>query len=281
MKTRFDLGLVAHMTQHAIMINPLQPGLPKIPIMIMPTCNKFTSKFVKGQWSKLKSLYNKHLCDTLGPLIGHASDGDARRRKIFLEKMTSKEGERFQPIQSDFGFVFSCKKTGDQINDLCDSDFIHCHKKLINHLDSNARSLEMGSYLVHLNHVHHIYTCFPPEKHGLSRADKTKMTDRIGILPKGCPSKSVRDCLSEYESKREISSKGTFQFLEIVWMYAEVFCRPLASLKERVKYAATACHYLGISRNWIAQHKTLTLKRNFLTRETFLDVIILGFDTTK
>ena len=35
----------------------------------------------------------------------------------------------------------------------CDQDSIHNHKKLVNHLDHQSRSMRMGPNLIHLNHV--------------------------------------------------------------------------------------------------------------------------------
>ena len=53
----------------AVIVNPLHPGLPKVPILIHSTCNKFDSAFVKRQWDELQRLYRLHLHDQLGPLI--------------------------------------------------------------------------------------------------------------------------------------------------------------------------------------------------------------------
>ena len=34
----------------AIILNPLAPNLPRLPILIMPTCNRFDTDFVHRQW---------------------------------------------------------------------------------------------------------------------------------------------------------------------------------------------------------------------------------------
>ena len=56
-------------------------------------------------------LYEQDLNPILGPLIGHSSDGDSRRRKIMLQLATVIAGSRFQPVlrKEEFGF-FSSKK---------------------------------------------------------------------------------------------------------------------------------------------------------------------------
>ena len=84
----------------------------------------------------------------MGPLIGHSSDGDSRRRKIMLQLMRSKEGLRFQPILQDLGFVLSCRKEikGNNyvVRDLGDQDYIHNHKKTVKSLGSQFKGLNDG-----------------------------------------------------------------------------------------------------------------------------------------
>ena len=69
----------------------------------MPPCNRFDTDFVHRQWQEIERLFEEELEATLGPVIGHSSDGDSRRRKIMLQLMRSKEGLRFQPIPQDLG----------------------------------------------------------------------------------------------------------------------------------------------------------------------------------
>ena len=68
----------------AILINPLHPGYPKIPVLIHPSCNRFDAEFVQNQWDQTQHFYNEHLREFIGPLLGRASDGDSRRRKLML-----------------------------------------------------------------------------------------------------------------------------------------------------------------------------------------------------
>ena len=87
----------------AIILNPLAPNLPRLPFLIMQPCNRFDTDFVHRQWQEIERLFEEELEATLGPVIGHSSDGDSRRRKIMLQLMRSKEGLRFQPIPQDLG----------------------------------------------------------------------------------------------------------------------------------------------------------------------------------
>ena len=169
--TNYRIGNYARV----VMINPVHPNLPKIPIFNMTSCNSFDAGIVQSQAFLNEQYYNEHLKDILGPLIGFASDGDSRRRKMFLAVSTSNEGERFQPIPSDYGFIFTAKKKVIEdsytISGLCDQDFIHNHKKLVNHLDRKARNLRMGNYSVHLNHIREVYEKYPSESHGITKSD--------------------------------------------------------------------------------------------------------------
>ena len=115
----------------------------------MPTCNRFDTEFVYRQWQEIERLFEGELEATLGPLIGHSSDGDSRRRKIMLQLMRSREGLRFQPIPQDLGFVLSCRKEikGESyvIRDLGDQDYIHNHKKLyVKSLGSQLKGFNDG-----------------------------------------------------------------------------------------------------------------------------------------
>ena len=119
-----------------IMLNPIHPDLPPFVVLLQPVCNKFDSSFVRNQWNTIKELYKKHLAEILGPLVGHASDGDSRRRKLHLESAEDTQGERYR--LKHHSFIHSAKlctvngKT--QVEGLADQDFVHNGKKLVNHL---------------------------------------------------------------------------------------------------------------------------------------------------
>ena len=129
----------------SILINSINAALPKLPIMVMTTCNCFDHKLQYHQWASVQALYDEFINPVVGPLIGFSSDEDSRRRKLFFQLMFCNQGDRFQLISVDFGCIFSAMNVFDNgevhHNFLCDSDYIHNHKKLLNHLDHNARTL--------------------------------------------------------------------------------------------------------------------------------------------
>ena len=67
-----------------IILNVLHPKMPKLVLLLMPTCNRFTHQLVRTQWEEIKHLCRTHLSDLI-TLIGHATDGDGRRWKLHLE----------------------------------------------------------------------------------------------------------------------------------------------------------------------------------------------------
>ena len=130
----------------AIILNLLHPKLPRIPVLIMPTCNRFDHEFVFRQRQTVGRLYEKELQGIVGPLIGHSSDGDSRRRKLnMLQLGTKNVGSRYRAVPMELGFVLSYRKVetenGYIIRDACDQDYIHNHKKLLNPLDHASRVL--------------------------------------------------------------------------------------------------------------------------------------------
>lgn len=154
----------------AVLLNPLHPSLPKIAILIAPTCNRFDHVFVQRQWQVIDDLYKEHLEPVLGPLVGGSSDGDSRRRKLMLQLASCTDGSRHQPIPREEGFVLTCRKEAEEsggyvIRDLPDQDFIH------NLLLHASRTITVGEHLAHLVQLEVVRTTFPLLVHGLSAGD--------------------------------------------------------------------------------------------------------------
>ena len=138
-----------------IMLNPIHKDLSPFVILLQAVCNKFDHMMVRNQWSSITDLYNQYLLDVLGPLVGHASDGDVRRRKLHLEDSNSVEGVRYSIDHENF--IFSGRL--DEVNgkkfvvDLSDQDYVHNGKKIVNHLMHPSRVLSLGGNLCFMNHL--------------------------------------------------------------------------------------------------------------------------------
>lgn len=152
----------------AILLNPLHRNLPRIAIPVMPTCNQF----VYLQWQEVKRLYDQEFKNIVGPLIGNSS----QRRKLMLQLATVDVGYRFRHIPRNLGFIFSCKKldteNGHAVEDMCDQEYVHNHKKLLILLDDAFRVLRMGEYLVCMNHIQFVSEVFLFADHGLGVSDR-------------------------------------------------------------------------------------------------------------
>ena len=159
-----------------VMVSPLHDKLPRLVLCVSCTCNCFDSQCVKNQWVKIEKLWDKHCKDVVGPIIGHASDGDSRRRQLMLVDYKSTDGQR---LKVDWpGWVFSAKldSNGNGMG-LHDQDFIHNGKKLINPIDSPVRTLQLGADVVTLTHLGLVYNKFSCDQHGLKLED-TNRKDR-------------------------------------------------------------------------------------------------------
>ena len=200
-----------------------------------------------------------------------------------LAEGCSQTGTRFQPIPRESGFLFSCNKHEHAdgsytISGLFDQDYIHNHKKLINHL-YHSRVIMMGQNLVHSNYLAHVHDSFPFAEHGLTledvhRGDRQnwRSAQRVTFL-------SVQECLQQVQqgvhgNPPDPSVKGTLFYLKMVWHYVEIFCSGTASPSQRIRYAGLVVHFLAIWKNYIIETQGLSLQKNFLSRETFLNVTL-------
>ena len=236
----------------------------------MPTCNCFNADFVYRQWEEIERLFENELEATLGPLIGHSSDGDSRRRKLMLQLLRSKEGFRFQPIPHDLGFVLSCRKELRShtyvLRDLGDQDYIHNHKKLLNPLDHSSRVLMMGNNTVHMNHLQLVYDTFSHHDHGLGLDDVNRRDRQNWRSVQKLTLLRVQNCLQrlidgDEEGRRpDPSLNGTLTYLKVIWYYVEIFCSKVRTLYQRIVSAALVVHLLGIWNNFVLRDPRLTLE---------------------
>jgi hypothetical protein len=148
------------------MVNPLHSKLPRLVLVVSCTCNCFDTCWVRLQWGRIDQLWRQHCEEHIGPIVGHASDGDSRRRQLMLEDYTSKVVSRYEVPWE--GFILSASLVDiSSVSGLQDQDFIHNGKKLINPLDSPVRVLQLGGIVCCLEHVGQMYNKFTFDEHGL------------------------------------------------------------------------------------------------------------------
>ena len=61
-----------------VVVNPLHESLPRLVLVVCTTCNCFDASWVRHQWEVIHSLWAIECLHVIGPIIGHASDGDSR-----------------------------------------------------------------------------------------------------------------------------------------------------------------------------------------------------------
>ena len=156
-----------------VMVNPLHQSLPRLVLVVNCTCNCFDAAWVRRQWGVIEKIWEDECKDIVGPIVGHASDGDSRRRQLMLEDYKAVEGTRLQVEWPGWFFSASLDAAGDA-KGLHDQDFIHNGKKLINLLDSPVRVLQLGGDVALLEHVGMVYNKFSQDQHGLKLEDTTR-----------------------------------------------------------------------------------------------------------
>jgi hypothetical protein len=260
-----------------IMINPLHQKIPPLVVLLQATCNTFTHEMVLQQWNEIKALYDQYLLPVLGPLVGHASDGDSRRRKLHLMQSKSNLGQRYGIDHDNFVLsgVLSDDNETQYVENLADQDFIHNGKKLINHLRHASRVLSIGGNLCHMNHLQLVKDNVNSLHHGLQQDDIDR-SDRMNwesaqrvLFPR------VREYLQRIqvgETEPQENVQGTIAYLHMVWRYIEIYYSLTASLLDRITSASFVANFLKIWRLWVYRTGDLLLGNNFVSRETFQDV---------
>jgi hypothetical protein len=209
-----------------IMINPLYEGLPSIPVLFQSTCNRFDADFVRQQWNELCRYWREAGLEKVGMLIGHASDGDARRRKLMLEDYT-----RALPPDRCFTLPncpsFTLVAHIDQIEGVSgihSQDSIHNGKKGINPLDSPHRCLLLGKHMVTIQHLHAVYKAFKPSEHGMQLDDIERKDRQNWAACQRLMFRKPRKCLDVMAGSsqhRYLATQGTSAYLEVSSHYRQ------------------------------------------------------------
>ena len=159
-----------------VVVNPLHDKLPCLVLVVLCTCNCFNATWVRDQWKTIEQLWEKECKEEIGPIVGHANDGDSRRRQLMLSDYKETGGVRLKLDWERWLFSAGVDDNGDAFG-LHDEDYIHNGKKLINPIDQGGRTLMLGGDVCMLEHVGAIYNKFTQDEHGLRQGDIDR-TDR-------------------------------------------------------------------------------------------------------
>ena len=234
-----------------LVANPLVKGMPRLIYGILTTCNKFDAAQVKLQWSRIAALHKKHIEAAVGPLRGHASDGDARRRKLMLESI----------YKGTFGLNEDGFLMKSEVVDghplIMVQDPIHLGKKLRNPLLSPQRTIFWGHFLAHKNHLQLVIELFTRDEHGLLNEDINVKDKQNYPAVQRISFPRVRACLEKLHAGvvvngvfRKECVLGTIIHLEVLWAFLEIFYGR-GTMYERVMLASFVTHMLYYGTEYI------------------------------
>ncbi|MCO5573933.1 hypothetical protein L7F22_027711 [Adiantum nelumboides] len=230
------------MTTCMIKVGEGQEGYDKI-------VDAFQNCVVGGQWDAISSLWNEKLWPRIGMIIGHASDGDSRLRRLMLFDYMDTSGSRFGIPWK--GWPLSAKMVDNGVIGLHDQDFIHNGKKLVNVLDKSKRQLAIGDVWITLNHVLIVYDAFSVDKHMLKEGDIRQDDRQNWARAQRICSKQVQWCLGENgKARKERSMLGTKAYLEVAGDYINIFLSQHLNLVERVHLAGKVSFFFQIWRDF-------------------------------
>lgn len=228
------------------------------------------------QWKLVRSWHRKHLFESVGPLIAHASDGDKKRVKCMVE---SHERGMYGPDVP--GFTLKAEVL-DGLPILMDQDYPHGAKKARNSFLHATRDVFWGQFIATKNHLRLVIKVFPRDEHGLLEEDADVREKQNFPAVQRIAFPKVRTCLQKLQHGYteadgqcfQEDCRGTIAHLEMIWAYLEVFMGR-CSLWEKVQLASFVVNILYLGSACIG-HRGLghTLKRNWLTREAQLDILI-------
>jgi hypothetical protein len=262
-----------------VIVNPLDKRLPRLPVLMTATCNTFThSNYIKPQWAEMRRLYDKHLEPVIGPLVGHGSDGDSRRRMaMLLESALGQPGPL--PFTLDtHGFVYGAysRAPGSVPIAVLDQDWIHCGKKIVNAFANSSRVLRLGaSRSASLQLLRRFVENGNRDDHGIKSSD----LDRTGFAAMDWPSAArliSSKALTAMKSRARTAPylQGSIRLLGIVRDFVSIFADTGMPYLERVRRVGRVTTYLRLWRGWVKHTERESLDINYITREGMQDAIL-------
>ena len=122
------------------------------------------------QWKKIHELWKEHCYATVGPFIGHASDGNSRRRQLMLLNYRNLDGTYLSVDWTSWIFTSATNVAGEATG-LHDQDYIYNGKKPLNPLHSNFCTLRLGTKMALHQQICQVFNCFMVDQHGLLQED--------------------------------------------------------------------------------------------------------------
>ena len=210
-----------------VLLNPLHRPYHNLFFLLHQLVTGLLPKMLRHLISSQYKKWSEHI---IGPLIGHSSDGDARRRKLMVDDLTGATGNRFRPIPLEKGFIYSTEKIEHDdgsysLKGQGDQDAYHQLKKFINVLYLPSRVMTLGTnHLIHINHLQLVFDRFDRFQHDLSNIHlQRKDRQNVRIAQEVCFIQVIL-CLQKIiegddNHAPDESVTGTMCYLKVAWMY--------------------------------------------------------------
>ena len=256
-----------------IMANPLHEKMPALAIVLIATCNGFTAAHVRQQWQIVKQKWDTHLRDVMGPLVGHGSDGDARRFNLQLADMTSSAGKRYR-VNWEGCRLSALTLEDGSVYGLHAQDSFHCSKKLQAPMNCPSRCLQIGKHQATWKHLRLVFDRFQPHEHGLRLRD-VKRSDAMSVkIVQVTCTKKLRRCLRRLqteplEGQRPEDTLGTEIWLEVISLFLRVFFSENDSIATRARNASTVLNFLRLKLHWIDNSRDYNVSANCESKQCF------------
>ena len=255
---------------------PILPSAPWFPFAIVATDNKFDHEWVFQRWRIIHRSCERYSL----PIAGHVSDGDARLRKKdyhinFATNACNQSWYKSHYFLNHPLLMLSVPETIEGHAIFGHQDYMHLAWRLRVQLLSPKKEWEIGPGLrVGVAHLD-----------SLRNADGSKMLNGKDLDPHNKQhwsgvvkmfSGKVSDELKRRNDAGEAHLKATYAIIVVFSAYLDSWLRdrdderdPLDAVEEAALVLAFVMHW----RYHVVTTPGLTLAENFLTRETFLDLV--------
>ena len=265
-----------------IVVNPLHEKLPRLVLVACCTCGCFDASWVRAQWKEIDNLWSQHCYAPIGPIIGHASDGDSRRRQLMLTDYKNLDGMRLTVDWEGWVFTSAMNEAGEATG-LHDQDYVHNGKKLLNPLDSNVRTLRLGTDMALHQQICQVFNRFTVDEHGLLQEDYDRKDRQNWASAQRLCSQKVRDCLRSLRLSTDLHRErtlGTELYLEICADYIDIFLSPRHDLRSRIVKVAKVSFFFRLWKLWmkhgnhgvLGNTEAVNPKLHFVSQQCFLDI---------
>ena len=274
----FEQHRVGHYVS-VVLIVPLCHDLPVVACHLEVTCNRFTSADIDEKWNWLsEQYYSAGLGETLGPLLGHASDGDVRRRGAQLRRSLRCTAPPGAELYSGVDGLDICV-TLSEVNGkqrpchLSVQDYIHGYKKFFNCF-RDTKDMALGVHSISMAALVETVERISVEVHGIRAGDVAPDRNRQNTRPilrmVSPDALAAIATLPDFEERH----RGTHAFLSLISDFIDVFENDSMSWVDRIDRASYVVHFLRYWRAWVVASPGYTLAKNFVTPEALLDAEI-------